>query len=341
VTDPTPGNNSSTTTTITVITIDAVNDAPTAIVFPAGGTIPAVVSNDTTNGAPAVIGTNVALSALVSNGGLAGLVLNLDGTMTVPANTTPGSYLAVYEICTLPATSSATCDTATVTIVISPAIDAVNDGPTTIPSTGGATASVLGNDTTNGVAATTTNVTLAPGAAPTPTAGSITMSATTGIVTVAANTTPGTYLYPYTICTLPATTPTPTCDTATTTIIVTAPTIDAVDNPTVIIPATGGTIPTVLDNDTTIGTSTVVGVNISAPTLVDNGGLTGLVMNPNGTLTVPANATPSTYTVTYKICVFPATTPETCDTAKFAITIPIPPLPLRLQKTVSRSEATV
>ena len=62
-------------------------------------------------------------------------------------------------------------------LIVAPTIDAVNDGPTAIPSTGGNTPSVIGNDTTNGqpvvLSGAGTNATLIPGTAPTPVAGSI------------------------------------------------------------------------------------------------------------------------------------------------------------------------
>ena len=109
-----------------------------------------------------------------------------------------------------------------VTVINVVSIDAVNDSFAVTPTaSGGTTASVVLNDTTtNGGAITLgTNATLTPGTAPTPTAGSITMNASTGVITVAAGTTPGTYSYPYTICTVPATNPA-TCDTATATITV-------------------------------------------------------------------------------------------------------------------------
>ena len=43
------------------------------------------------NGAPAVIGGNISAPTLTNNGGLTGLVINADGTLTVPAGVTPGS----------------------------------------------------------------------------------------------------------------------------------------------------------------------------------------------------------------------------------------------------------
>ncbi|MHC9083993.1 DUF7507 domain-containing protein [Luteimonas sp. RIT-PG2_3] len=89
----------------------------------------------------------------------------------------------------------------------------------TVAAAGGTTASVVANDLSNGVQAVIgSNVTLAAGTAPTPTAGSITM-APDGSITVTAGTTAGSYPYPYTICSIPATVP-PTCGTATATVVV-------------------------------------------------------------------------------------------------------------------------
>ena len=114
-----------------------------------------------------------------------------------------------------------------VTVVSVASIDAVDDSFAVTPTaSGGTTASVVLNDTTtNGgsvILGTGGNATLTPGTAPAPAAGSISMDPNTGIITVAAGTTPGTYDYPYTICTVPPTTPTATCDTATATITVNA-----------------------------------------------------------------------------------------------------------------------
>jgi len=112
------------------------------------------------------------------------------------------------------------CTTPPVVTTIRPTIDAVDDSYS-VTATGGTTASVIANDTTNTVAAVIgTNVTLTPGAAPTPSVGSIAMNAD-GTITVAANTTAGSYSYPYQICTSPATTPA-TCDSAVATVLIAA-----------------------------------------------------------------------------------------------------------------------
>ena len=70
------------------------------------------------------------------------------------------------------------------------------------------------------------------------------------------------------------------------------------------------------------GATAVVGVNVSAPTLQTNGGLTGLVLNASGTLTVPTGVTAGSYTATYQICSLAV--PTSCDTATVAITVSAP-----------------
>ncbi|MEN9484182.1 MAG: hypothetical protein RJB37_2062, partial [Pseudomonadota bacterium] len=56
-------------------------------------------------------------------------------------------------------------------------------------------------------------------------------------------------------------------------------------------------------------------------TLTSPGGLTGATVDPQGRLTVPANTTPGPYTLTYQICVNPATTPAACDTATVTVNV--------------------
>ena len=137
--------------TVAAPVVDAVND-PAAAIPATGGTVPTVVSNDTVDGAPAVIGGNIAAPTLTNTGGLTGLVMNADGTLTVPAGVTPGTYTATYQICALAVPTS--CDTATVPITVAaPVVDAVNDPAASIPATGGTVPTVVANDTVNGAPA--------------------------------------------------------------------------------------------------------------------------------------------------------------------------------------------
>ena len=81
-------------------------------------------------------------------------------------------------------------------------IDARDDDFTAVPvnaASGGSIPSVLVNDLLNGAAVDGALITLTPGTAPAPAAGSITMNAD-GTITVAAGTAAGTYSFVYTIC---------------------------------------------------------------------------------------------------------------------------------------------
>jgi uncharacterized repeat protein (TIGR01451 family) len=136
----------------------------------------------------------------------------------VPAGTPAGTYTIVYRICEN--LNPANCDTATITVTVDAApIDAVDDAFQPVNGVGGgSTASVLVNDTLNGVAVNPADVTLTPGTAPTPTSGSIVMNPD-GTITVAPNTEAGTYTYPYTICEVLNPN---NCDTAIATVVVSA-----------------------------------------------------------------------------------------------------------------------
>ena len=151
VTDPGAGNNSATDGDTVIHEVIAADDPPVTVPF-AGGTVPTVVANDTVGGAAAVIGGNISAPTLTNTGGLTGLVINADGTLTVPAGVTPGTYTATYQICALAVPTS--CDSATVPITVAaPVVDAVNDPLAIIPATGGTVPTVVSNDTVDGAPA--------------------------------------------------------------------------------------------------------------------------------------------------------------------------------------------
>jgi uncharacterized repeat protein (TIGR01451 family) len=80
---------------------------------------------------------------------------------------------------------------------------------------------------------------------------------------------------------------------------------------------TGGTTPSVFDNDTLDGVPFVAGdVDV---TMVDNGGLAGATINPDGTIAVPAGTPAGSYTITYQIC--SDTQPTLCDTATATVVV--------------------
>ncbi|TAA44076.1 DUF11 domain-containing protein [Pseudoxanthomonas winnipegensis] len=195
---------------------------------------------------------------------------------------------------------------------IDPPIDAVNDPFGTVVS-GTSTGSVLGNDTFNGAAATTATVALAPGTAPSPAAGSITMNAD-GTITVAPGTTPGSYSYPYTIC---QTGQSNNCDTATATLTVAAPSIDAV-NDTASTPATTPVTTAVLTNDTHVG-GTINPGSVTVTTPSPNGSTT--VNATTGAITFTPNAGFSgTTTYQYQVCLA-SPNQAVCDIATVTVNV--------------------
>ncbi|WP_407492465.1 beta strand repeat-containing protein [Pseudooceanicola sp. MF1-13] len=318
---PGPGPNNGDTTLISFGTapIDAVNDTPGAINGTNGGSTTSVLGNDTLNGA------GVSLAAVDLTPGTApsptagAITMNADGTVTVSAGTTAGSYPFNYTICeTL---NPANCDTATTTIIVGAApLDAVDVTPTSVNgSLGGTMPSVLSNDTLNGAAVTLADVNFTPGAAPTPTAGSITMNPD-GTITIAPGTTAGSYTYSYQIC--EKLNPT-NCDTATVTVVVDTAPIDAVDDtPPAINGFVGGTSPSILANDT-LSTLAVNAADITlTPGAIPTPTVGTLTMNGDGTVTVGAGTTAGTYTIPYQIC--ENLNPANCDTATLTLVVDPP-----------------
>ena len=282
--------------------IDAVDD-PEVSVPRTGGTV-SILTNDTLNGNPATT-SNVTIT-VTNDGGLTGLTVDSTGKLVVPNNTTPGTYTITYKICDK--LDANVCDTATAKIKVPSVIDAVDDPEVSVPRTGG-TVSILTNDTLNGNPATTSNVTITV----TNDGGLTGLTVDgTGKLVVPNNTTPGTYTITYEICDKANSN---VCDTATAKIKVPS-VIDAVDDPEVSVPRTGGTV-SILTNDTLNGNpATTSNVTI---TVTNDGGLTGLTVDGTGKLVVPNNTTPGTYTITYEIC--DKANPGVCDTAVVKIKV--------------------
>ncbi|WP_369752656.1 gliding motility-associated C-terminal domain-containing protein [Flavobacterium sp. WC2409] len=298
-----PTNCDTATVTVHVVAapIDAVSDIGGPINGATGGTVPSVLTNDTLNGVP-VNPSDVVLTS-TPNGPL---TVNADGTVSIAPNTPAGDYTVPYTICEV--LNPTNCDTATVTVhVVAAPIDAVADvaGPIN-GTTGGIVPSVLTNDTLNGVPVNPSDVVLIS----TPN-GPLTINAD-GTVSIAPNTPAGDYTVPYTICEVLNPT---NCDTATVTVHVVAAPIDAVaDVAGPINGTTGGTVPSVLTNDTLNG----VPVNPSDVVLTStpNGPLT---VNADGTVSIAPNTPAGDYTVTYTIC--EVLNPTNCDTATVTVTV--------------------
>ena len=85
--------------------------------------------------------------------------------------------------------------------------------------------------------------------------------------------------------------------------------------------ASGGTSASVFSNDVFDGAAVTAVIVI--PTIVSNGGLTGVILNADGTITVPSGTTSGSYTLTYQICV--VTFPANCDTASAIVSVTATP----------------
>jgi uncharacterized repeat protein (TIGR01451 family) len=105
--------------------------------------------------------------------------------------------------------------------------------------------------------------------------------------------------------------------------------IDALDDDFSSVPigsVTGGETASVFSNDA-IGTVALI-EGVSTPSIVDAGGLTGVALNANGTLAVPADTAGGSYAVAYRICTLTPPIPAVCDTAVATVFVVSPALTL-------------
>ncbi|WP_157510274.1 Ig-like domain-containing protein [Lysobacter sp. Root559] len=298
--DPNSGNDSDTETTPVSISIDAVDDAATVLPF-AGGTVPNVTVNDTTNGVAVVIGANATAPSIVSNGGLTGLIANPDGSFTVPAGTAPGAYTVGYRICTLPATTPATCDDANVPVVVGP--NAADDNETTPQNV-----ALNGNASTNDTASAGSVYSLVSG----PASGTLTFNADGSYVYTPNTNFNGSDSFNYRVC-LPAPNGT-VCDTATVNITIAAATIVAVDNTA----ATNFNTPVATN---AVGNDTTSGGVIDPASVVPTNGANGNVTCAAGSCTYSPNpgfAGVDSYD--YTVCLA-APNGTVCDTATVDVVV--------------------
>ncbi|MFV8380054.1 gliding motility-associated C-terminal domain-containing protein, partial [Flavobacterium sp. LB3R33] len=167
---------------------------------------------------------------------------------------------------------------------------------------------VLTNDTLNGLPVNPADVVLSS----TPN-GPLAIN-TDGTVTVAPNTPAGTYTINYTICEVLNPT---NCDTATVTIVVAAPVIDALADTYSNINCTSfGVIGNVLANDTLNGNPTKSEeVNIS----LVSGGNPNITLDNLGNINVQSGIVSGSYVLTYQIC--EKLNPTNCDTATITINV--------------------
>jgi len=235
------------------------------------------------------------------------------GEVGVVAGTAAGVYSFDYDICEVGTTN---CDTATVTITVEvQEIEAVAETFTAINgANGGTTTSVLASDTLNGIAVNATDVTITVGTSDP----ELTLDPATGLISVAAGTSAGTYTVDYTIC--ENLNPT-NCSTITETVTVEAAPIIAVAET---FPAfngvNGGVTTSVLASDTLNGSVldpndvTITTTTPSSP---------NVTLDPaTGLITIAAGTAAGTYTVDYTIC--EDLNPSNCSTITETVTVEAP-----------------
>ncbi|WP_444647858.1 gliding motility-associated C-terminal domain-containing protein [Flavobacterium columnare] len=305
--------------------IIAVTETTAPINGLSGGTTAPLTANDTLNGALVTVGTalgNVQITASTVPVG-SGLIVNPNGTVSVPANTPAGTYTVNYTICEV--NNPKNCSNVnSIVVVDTPQIIAVTETTTPINGlSGGTTAPLTANDTLNGALVT---VGTAPGnvqiTASTVPVGSGLIVNPNGTVSVPANTPAGTYTVNYTICEVnnPK-----NCSNVNSIVVVDTPQIIAVTETTAPINGlSGGTTVPLTANDTLNGALVTVGtapgnVQITASTVPVG---SGLIVNPNGTVSVPANTPAGTYTVNYTIC--EVNNPKNCSNVNSIVVVDTP-----------------
>jgi hypothetical protein len=202
------------TVTVRPYVINAIDDAGAISPSTGGTAIPNVLANDLLGSQRATVAT-VQLSTVSLTPALPGVNLNAaTGAVVVDQGAALGTYALVYRICEI--ANPGNCDNATATVTVRPnRIDAVNDyGRGSSKTANTPIASVLANDTLNGLRAATPAVVLTQ-VSLTPATSGITLNLTTGAVTVKTKTSSGLYYLTYSIC--EAASPT-NCDTAVATI---------------------------------------------------------------------------------------------------------------------------
>ena len=266
------------------------------VVKDGSGTPYNVLNNDKLYGNGATT-SNVTISEVTPNANVK--IDTTTGQVKVQPNTPEGTYTVTYRICDKN-TPTACSNVATVTVKVTPTIEADDDPDQTIPTTGG-TVDILSNDKLNGNPVTKDQVNISIDSD-----GGLTgvaIDPTTGKLVVPNGTTPGTYTVTYKIC--DKANPT-VCDTATVKITIAGGTIrdiEAVDDGVWEVGTQGEFLtPSILDNDR-IGSK--IGLSASEVRIEKAQGQPApdshLVMNADGHITVKEGIAIGTYIYYYTI----------------------------------------
>jgi uncharacterized repeat protein (TIGR01451 family) len=256
------------------------------------------------------------------------------GEVGVRADSTPGTYDFRYRLCER--ADAGNCDEASVTVVVT-TLDITAGDDSFVTGSGGAGDPALGNlfdnDSLNGSVADPTTVSLTLTGTP---PAQLLVDTQTGSIGIAPGTPAGDYSVDYQICErlVPD-----NCTSATISVRVAPPTIDALDDDysaSVVQALSGGTLGKVLGNDSLNGTALALGtvtleqVASSSP---------DVSLDPaSGAIRVAASAAAGSYTLDYRIC--DVLNPGICDTARVTLAV-AGDSPLRLSKQASPQRVKV
>ena len=298
-------------------------------------TTPSILDNDDVvnpdGSTTSATGSNVTITNVVvtpTRPGYPVPTVNPNGTITIPDNAAPGNYTITYDVCTVATPTECTSGTVTFTVVPQQPTLVVNPDPLVVTGTGTRTTpSVLDNDhfvmpngTTTSVttsSVTINNVVVTPSA---PGTLSPTLNPD-GTITVPNGLRPGLYTITYDACVVSG-----TCVSATATLTVKQP-APVIRPDSFTVTGTGTrTTPSILDNDDVVNpdgsTTSATGSNVTITNVVVTPTRPGYpvpTVNPNGTITIPDNAAPGNYTITYNVCT--VATPTDCTEGVVTFTV--------------------
>ncbi|WP_298304990.1 T9SS type A sorting domain-containing protein [Flavobacterium sp.] len=268
-----------------------------------------LLTNDTLNGQPATQ-NNVTITAINIP---AGFTLNADGTFNVALGTLSGNYTILYKIAENGYPTNFA--TATATIVLTNAIEAIVDDINYLNAPNNSPASsVIYNDLLNGnyIDPYGNIVTITPINFPT----GFSLDAY-GNIYVALGTPAGNYTFSYQICEINNPN---NCAVGTVNFNLTSNIVAVQDQINFLSPNGGTTSDSVLDNDTlntipaiyTLNDILLSGINVPQ----------GIVLNIDGTITIPNNFTYGNYNFDYQLCESNYTT--NCATTNVSLVIVSP-----------------
>lgn len=319
VNNPTNCDSANATIAISAPVIDAVIDTTEEVNGLTGGITEPLTDNDILNEVTVIIGEDPGNVILIGLNVPDELTLNEDGTVTIPGNTPAADYEVDYKICEV--NNPTNCDSAIATIAVSaPVIDAVEDIIDPVNGLiGGLTDPLTDNDTLNvnpaEIGTQVGSVILTGLNVPT----EFTLN-TDGTVTIPPNTPAGDYDVEYQICEVSNPT---NCDSVTSTIIVSAPVIEALVDTLGPINGTSGEDTTSLTNNDTLNVNQVViGTEPGNVILTGISVPSGFTLNEDGRVTIPPNTPANTYLIEYQIC--EVNNPGNCDSVASIIEVEAP-----------------